>query len=484
MANKGLVPNSTNELKRQKYRSYSPTMLTNAYVDVIDKKLNVSKAAKKYCVPIQTLRDRVLGHISIDNVKSGPPPVFDCEQEARLAEHIKDMASLGYTYTRAEMINLGSEYAVHLGIKTKDDKQLSAKWFYNFMTRWPELKIWKPKTISEQIAKATSRVSINRYFDELGKIMDKYNLKDKPECIYNVDEKVLQSNYKPPNAASEESVSSEKVQTATIIGCGNAIGQQIPPYFIFAGKRMRQELLKGATPGADGAMSETGWSNSDVFQSYLENHFIKYVTGLRGKHILLLYDGHKTHITPDIIDWADEKKVILYVLPPHTSHGLQPMDVGCFGPFARIYIAECNKFQRSHSAVINRNNMCSIACKSYSSALCPSNLQSAFRKSGIYPLDREAIDQTLFTISDTIQKQDQSEENCKDEEIHVTNDESTEPVKMEDINSEPINQEDDNIQISFAEGIPEDTKLSKKKLQKKQRQNKATKRLNKKKVIF
>ncbi|XP_063420606.1 uncharacterized protein LOC134705821 [Mytilus trossulus] len=430
------VISSKVQLKRQKYKSYSPTKLTNAYLDVTDNKLSVAKAARKYCLPEQTLRDRVLGHISVDNVKSGPPPVFDCEQEARLVQHIKEMGAVGYAYTRAEVVDLGSEYAVHLGMKRKDDKHLSLRWFYGFMGRWPELKVWRPKTISELRAKATSRTSIYRYFDELYRIMEKYELKDRPQSIYNVDEKGLQPNYKPPNVvASAEYVpstlSSEKGQTTTVMGCGNALGHQIPPYFIFAGKRMRQELLEGATPGADGSVSETGWSNSEIFQSYLETHFIKYVTGMQDKHTLLLYDGHRTHITPDIIDWAVEKKIILYVLPPHTSHVLQPMDVGCFGPFARIYSSECHKFQRTTSSVINKYNLCSIACKSYNSALSPTNLQSAFRKSGIYPLNRDAIDQSLFSISDAMHKQSQLEENtCTTvEDIPAIENITTEPER-------------------------------------------------------
>jgi hypothetical protein len=33
-------------------------------------------------------------------------------------------------------------------------------------------------------------------------------------------------------------------------------------YFVFKGKRMMDDLINGATPGAAGTVSETGWSNS------------------------------------------------------------------------------------------------------------------------------------------------------------------------------------------------------------------------------
>ncbi|VDI01939.1 Hypothetical predicted protein [Mytilus galloprovincialis] len=138
------------------------------------------------------------------------------------------MGAVCYAYTRAEVVDFGSKYAVHLGMKTKHDKQLSLKWFYSFMGRWPELKVWRPKTISELRDKATSRTSIYRYFDELDRIMEKYELKDKPRSVYNVDEKGLQLNFKPPNVvASAEYVpytlSSEKSQTTTVMECGNSL---------------------------------------------------------------------------------------------------------------------------------------------------------------------------------------------------------------------------------------------------------------------
>jgi hypothetical protein len=205
-------------------------------MDVKEKKLSVAQAARRYSVPEQTLRDRILGHISAEAFKSGPQPVLDLEHEARLVQHIKQIAAVGYGYTRSEL---------HLGLREKEHP-LSLRWFYGFMGRRPELKVWRPKTISELRAKATSRQNIDSYFSELGRIMDKYGLTDKPQCIYNVDEKGIQQTFTPPKVVGDSkyvpyTVSSEKSATTTIIGCGNALGHQIPPYFIFKFQRHKNE---------------------------------------------------------------------------------------------------------------------------------------------------------------------------------------------------------------------------------------------------
>ena len=173
--------------------------------------------------------------------RSGPGPLFSQFEEARLVDHIKEMAAVGYPYTRAEVINTATEFATCLGKRVKDNKPLTVKWFYAFLGRWPELKVQRPKTISELRASATSRTSITNYFHELDIILEKHQLKDHPESIYNVDEKGVQANFKPncvvgPSRGTTSVITAERSSTTTILGCGSAVGQQIPPYFVFAGK--------------------------------------------------------------------------------------------------------------------------------------------------------------------------------------------------------------------------------------------------------
>ena len=259
------------------------------------------------------------------------------------------------------------------------------------------MRVSKPKTLSELRAYATSEDKIGNYFLELDSILSKYNLRSKPEAIYYRDEKGITLSQSPPYVVGSSQLTPieicpEKSSTVTLIGCGNALGNQIPPYFIFQGARMREELLHGALPGTGGTVSESGWSNSEIFELYLKDHFLKYAKGAHDGKILLLYDGHRSHISPRLIEWAVAHDIILFVLPPHTSHVLQPMDVGCFGPFSKIFKGECHKWQRLNGGVVTRYNTCSLACKAYTLALSPGNLRSSFQKCGIYPFNPSAID--------------------------------------------------------------------------------------------
>jgi hypothetical protein len=92
---------------------------------------------------------------------------------------------------------MASEYAVCLG-KRDMDHPVSYQWYEHFMKRWPELKLVLARGLEIQSAIATSAESVTKYYNELDKILTKYNLRDKPERIFNVDEKGLSTSHKPP----------------------------------------------------------------------------------------------------------------------------------------------------------------------------------------------------------------------------------------------------------------------------------------------
>ena len=91
-------------------------------------------------------------------------------------------------------------------------------------------------------------------------------------------------------------------------------------HILFPGVRMRSELLESATPGANGDVSESGWSNSAILKQYLESHFLRNAPGRGEEPTLLLLDGHKTHVSLGVVEWAKSNNIILHILPAHTSH--------------------------------------------------------------------------------------------------------------------------------------------------------------------
>ena len=99
------------------------------------------------------------------------------------------------------------------------------------------------------------------------------------------------------------------------------------------------------------------------------------------------------------------------------------MDVGSFWPFENIYNHVCHKYIRmSQPKVVSKYEVCELGCKEYVKALQQENLQSSFRRTGIYPFNPNIIDRSVFlpsTVFENIKE-------VKDENVKEAKDNETE----------------------------------------------------------
>ena len=129
---------------------------------------------------------------------------------------------------------------------------------------------------------------------------------------------------------------------------------------------MVPDLMQGITIGADGILTQKGWSNSQVLRDYIQDHFIKYVQRRDASDTILVQcNGHRRHVANDLINWAKGNNIVLFVLPPYCSHISQPLDIGCYGPLQLKYNQECLYFARVNHRRITRYDVCGLACKIY-----------------------------------------------------------------------------------------------------------------------
>ena len=142
----------------------------------------------------------------------------------------------------------------------------------------------------------------------------------------------------------------------TVIAAGKAVGNSIPPYYVFLGVQWNNKLLPGACVGAAGQMSKKGWSSLDVLRKFLTTHFAPFENVGNGRDpTVIVYDGHRSHISLTLTDWVKANNAGPSVLSPHTSHSTQPHDVGILGPFKAMYSKDAKRIwkaiQHYHSQI-------------------------------------------------------------------------------------------------------------------------------------
>ena len=91
-----------------------------------------------FCVPCQTLGDRVSGRV-VHGTRPGPKPYLTREKGNKFAEFLVETSKAGYRKGRKQVINIAENVAQDNGILGTDIK-LSNGWYYHFMERQDDLK--------------------------------------------------------------------------------------------------------------------------------------------------------------------------------------------------------------------------------------------------------------------------------------------------------------------------------------------------------
>ena len=341
----------------------------------------ITTAARVHGVPRTSLYNRIKGRV-IHGVKPGPKPYLSMEEETELAEFAIEAASVGCGQTRRQIMTIAENVAKDKGILQKD--RISAGWFDKFMKRQNYLSLRKGDPAANDRMDAVTSQAIKHYFDFLEKTLKDNNLLHKPAQIYNVDETGMDYEQCRPG---------NKAQT-TVVACVNAIGQAIPPYVIYNAKTLNPEWMKDGPPGTKYARSENGWIDTDLFEHWFNNHFLTHAVSSRP--LLLILDGHKTHYQPHVCQEAKKHKVIIFCLPPHSTHVSQPLDTCVFKPLKTEWNKATHMFQSKNPGVqITKYNFPRLLKEAWENAMLSSNICAGFRNAGIYPLNRDKVRPTI-----------------------------------------------------------------------------------------
>ena len=127
-------------------------------------------------------------------------------------------------------------------------------------------------------------------------------------------------------------------------------------------------------------------------------HFVEDVKGNIQSYRILLMDNHSSHLTWQFIQYALSRKIILVALPPHSTHKLQPLDIGCFGPLQHYYGIQVNDFCRYSHAGVNKEYFMKLYPAARVQAFTHCN---AWKATGLLPYNPTAVLKTLPYIKDS-----------------------------------------------------------------------------------
>jgi len=175
-------------------------------------------------------------------------------------------------------------------------------------------------------------------------------------------------------------------ESISSVECISASGEMIPPMIIMSGKVMLEKHFDNDLNSSTLlGISESGYSNDELGLKWL-HHFHRFTEGKKkGVWRMLIFDGHGSHLSDDFLLFAWEKKILPFLFPSHTTHLLQPLDVGVFQPFKHWHQVCLHEAVTFGDIEFSKVEFLSAFEKMRKQTFKKSTILSAWKKAGLFP---------------------------------------------------------------------------------------------------
>jgi hypothetical protein len=351
------------------------------------------RAAATFNVPRSTLRNRRAGKPARRDCQPNSKKLSQTEEEV-IVRYILDLDQRGFAPTYAAVRDMADRI-----LATRGGGQVGVQWPRNFVKRTDSLTTRFNRAYDRQRALCESPVLIRSWFELVEQTKLKYGILDKD--VFNFDEAGFMMGKITTQlvvTGSERRGRPKSIQPGnrewvTLIQAINATGWTIPPFLIFAGKYHLSAWYEEESIPRDWAIavSDNGWTTNKLGVEWLK-HFIKHTEGKTvGARRLLILDGHESHQSLEFQELCRENNIFTLCMPPHSSHLLQPLDVGCFAPLKRAYSREVEDLIRHHINYITKLEFLPAFKIAFTRAFTTANICSAFQGAGLIPFQPDVV---------------------------------------------------------------------------------------------
>lgn len=108
---------------------------------------------------------------------------------------------------------------------------------------------------------------------------------------------------------------------------------------------------------------------------------------------LFIVDNHNSRLNMRFIDYADRNRIILALLPPHSTHRLQFFDIELFSPLATAYSQQINQFVAECQGFVSiiKRHFWRFFRAAWKQAFTTQNIESGRATASIHPFNSERV---------------------------------------------------------------------------------------------
>ena len=354
---------------------------------------SVRAAASIYNIPPETLRRRIKGQPSRRDSTPNSRRLSS-QEELAIIHYILDLDSRGFSPRPSEVRDMAN-----LLLAERQESPVGVNWVSNFINRRSEIQTKFSRKYDYKRALCEDPQVIEGWFRLVQNVKVKYGILE--EDIYNFDE----AGFMMGVIATAKVVTSSEARNrpkraqpgnrewVSIIQGINSTGWTIPPFIIFKAAVHLSAWYEDSVLPCNWVitLSENGWTTNEIGYEWIQ-HFNKYTKERTiGQYRLLILDGHESHISAQFQQYCKKHNIITLCMPPHSSHLLQPLDVGCFGPLKAAYNRQIENLMRLRINHITKLEFLPAFKEAFNIAFTKQNIKSGFRATGLVPYSPDNV---------------------------------------------------------------------------------------------
>jgi hypothetical protein len=352
--------------------------------------------AERSDVPLSTLHHRAHGRRSKEQ-KAQSQQYLSPSEEKALFEFLLQMSDLGNPVRIKFLPSLAFNIARQRSTTNKVIKPPGKNWAQGFEKRHPALKPRRVRAIDWNRHENNIYDKITHWFEVIGKVLRDPAIL--PENVYNMDEtgvmlsmlgsvKVLVGKDDPRDYRG----AGVKRTMVTAIECISGDGRSLLPMIIWPATTHRSNWTTYPTPGWHYVCSESGYTDSKISLRWIKRVFDPQTKQRANqKPRILICDGFGTHESLEILEHCFENNIILCRLPSHTSHKLQPCDVGVFAPLKAAYRNQVERLYRGGANTIGKEHFTSLYSPARERAFTKRNIVAGRAATGLFPFNPDRV---------------------------------------------------------------------------------------------